>query len=183
MFQSAGTELVKLQAEAMDLPLVEVETYGVKEEELIDLEKAIKLAKGRYGIQGLVSGALFSTYQRDRIEKICDKLGLKIFSPLWHKSQEQHMKEVVGNEIKAVVVGIAADGLSENWLGREIDLEMLDDIKKITENYAGEGGEFESLVLDCPLFGKKIELVKFRKEMDGEFSGRLIIDEAKLVDK
>jgi len=180
MFQSAGVEMVELQAEAMGLPLVMFETKGEKEKELEDLEKAILLAKKEHKIEGIVSGALFSTYQRDRIEKICDKLGLKIFSPLWHKPQLQHMKDVVKFEV--VLSAVAADGLDESWLGRKIDEDMIEELeKKNFLNIAGEGGEFESLVLDCPLFKKKIELVSVRKEMDTSCSGRLIIEEARLV--
>ncbi|PIN73562.1 ATP-binding protein [Candidatus Woesearchaeota archaeon CG10_big_fil_rev_8_21_14_0_10_45_16] len=183
MFQTAGTELVELQAEAMGLPLVEVETAGEKELELQDLEKAISLAKEQYKVEGIVSGALFSTYQRDRIEKICDKLGLKIFSPLWHKPQEQHMKEVIGNKLEVVITAVAADGFDRSWLGRRVDEKMLSDLQKLNLNVAGEGGEFESLVLDSPLFHKKIKLVKTRKEMDSACSGRLIIEEAELMEK
>lgn len=184
MFQSAGGELVELQAQAMGLPLVIQETFGIKEEELEDLEKAIIKAKEKYKIEGIVSGALFSNYQRDRIEKICDKLGLKIFSPLWHKPQEQHMKEVIQNRFRAILVAIAADGLDETWLGREIDEQMLVELKqKVIVNVAAEGGEFESLVLNSPLFNKKIIITKSRKTMDTPCSGRLIIEEARLVDK
>jgi diphthine-ammonia ligase len=184
MFQSAGCELVKLQAQAMNLPLIETETAGIKEEELKDLEKAIRLAKQQHKIQGIVTGALFSVYQRDRIEKICDKLGLKIFSPLWHKSQKQHMHEVIQNNVKAIITAVAADGLNEEWLGREINLELLEDLNKLNfMNQAGEGGEFESLVLDAPLFNQKIELIKVKKEMDTKYSGRLIVKEAKLIEK
>ena len=187
MFQTAGTELVQLQAEAMGLPLVVQETAGKKEEELQDLEKALRKAKDEYKMEGVVSGALFSTYQRDRIEKICDHLGLKIFSPLWHKPQEQHMKEIVQNGFEAIITAIAADGFDEQWLGRKIDEQMIADLEKLHGknkiNVSGEGGEFESLVLDCPLFMKKIELTQTKKRMGSAHSGRLIIEEARLVEK
>ena len=187
MFQTAGTELVQLQAEAMGLPLVVQETAGKKEEELQDLEKALRKAKDEYKIEGVVSGALFSTYQRDRIEKICDHLGLKIFSPLWHKPQEQHMKEIVQNGFEAIITAIAADGFDEQWLGRKIDEQMIADLEKLHGknkiNVGGEGGEFESLVLDCPLFMKRIKLIKTKKKMDSLHSGRLIIEKARLVEK
>jgi asparagine synthase (glutamine-hydrolysing) len=182
MFQSAGTELVELQAEAMEIPIIIQETDGEKEEELIDLEKAIVKAKELHKIDGIVTGALFSNYQRDRIEKICDKLGLKIFSPLWHKPQETHMQEVINNKFKAIITAVAADGLDESWLGREINQNLLNDIKtKTIANIAGEGGEFESLVLNCPLFSKEINIIKSKKEMDSEHSGRMIIEEAELI--
>lgn len=187
MFQTAGTELVELQAEAMELPIIIQDTKGIKEEELEDLEKAIIKAKEGYKIEGVVSGALFSTYQRNRIEKICDKLGLKIFSPLWHKPQEKHMQEVINNGFEAILTKIAADGLNKTWLGKRIDEKMINDLKKLHEknkiNIAFEGGEAETLVLDGPIFKKKIQLIKTRKVMNSNNEGVLIVDEAILVER
>ena len=112
MFQTAGTELVEMQAEAMGLPIIIQKTKGEKESELKDLEKAFVESKKKYQIEGIVSGALFSTYQRDRIENICDKLGLKIFSPLWHKPQDKHLQELLENGFEIVLTSVAAEGLA-----------------------------------------------------------------------
>ena len=183
MFQTAGTEMVELQAQALGVPLIIQETGGEKELELQDLKKALAKAKERYKIDGVVSGALFSTYQRDRIEKICDQLGLKIFTPLWHKPQDQHLQEIINHQFKAILTAIAAEGLDESWLGREIDSKFIEEIKTKKVNYAGEGGEFESLVLDSPLFKKKLSIIRSRKEMDSPHSGRLIIEKAILKEK
>ncbi len=187
MFQTAGTELIDLQAEAMALPLILQETTGKKEEELHDLEKALKTAQERYKISGIVTGALFSTYQRDRIDKIVEKLGLKVFSPLWHKPQEQHLREVINNGFEAIITAVAADGLDEKWLGKKIDEKMIITLQKLHQknhlNIAGEGGEYETLVLNGPLFQKKIKIMKTEKVMDGKNSGILIVKEARLEEK
>lgn len=187
MFQTAGTELVGLQAEAMDLPIVIQETQGEKEEELKDLEKAIKIAKEKYNLDGIVSGALFSTYQRDRIENICDKLGLKIFSPLWHKSQDQHMQEVIDSGVEAIITSVSADGLDKTWLGRKIDQEMIEELKALHQknqiNIAFEGGEAETLVLDSLLFKKKIIIEMSEIVEESKMVARLIIKKAKLIEK
>ena len=152
-----------------------------------DLEKALVLAKKKYKIEGIVTGALFSTYQRDRIERVADSLGLKIFSPLWHKSQEQEMQELLENEFEFILTSVAAEGLDKSWLGKKIDQTALEKLKQIhlknRMNIAFEGGEAESLVLDCPLFEKKIEIIKAKIVMDSPCSGRLIIIKAKLIHK
>ncbi|MDO8511605.1 MAG: diphthine--ammonia ligase [Nanoarchaeota archaeon] len=187
MFQTAGTELVEMQAEAMGLPILIQKTKGEKESELKDLEQAFKEAQKKYQIEGIVSGALFSTYQRDRIEKICDKLGLKIFSPLWHKPQDQHLQDLLTHEFEIVLTAIAAEGLDKTWLGRKIDQKMLEELKRLHKkvgiNEAFEGGEAETLVLDCPLFRKRISLVKTEKVMSSLNTGKLIIKDAILIDK
>ncbi len=187
MFQTAGTELVEMQAEAMGLPIIIQKTKGEKEAELKDLETAFKKAKEQFQIEGIVSGALFSTYQRDRIEKICDKLGLKIFSPLWHKPQDKHMQDLLEKGFEIVLTAVAAEGLDKDWLGRRITSMDVERLLKLHQknglNVAGEGGEFESLVLDCPLFRKRISLVKTEIMMSSSNSGKLIIQKAILIDK
>lgn len=187
MFQSAGAEIINLQAEAMQIPLLTKLTKGEKEIELDDLKAAIKEAKNKFHIEGVVTGALFSNYQRDRIEKICDELNLKMFAPLWHKSQVQHMQEVINSQTKAIITAIAADGLDESFLGRVIDDSLLQEFleleKKNSFQVAGEGGETESLVLDSPIFKKRIELTKTETVMDSKYSGKLVINEAKIKEK
>lgn len=187
MFQTAGTELVEMQAEAMGLPILIQKTKGEKEAELKDLETAFKKAKEQYQIEGIVSGALFSTYQRDRIEKICDKLGLKIFSPLWHKPQDKHLYDLLDRGFEIVLTAVAAEGLDKSWLGRRIDKKMIEELKKLHKkvgiNEAFEGGEAETLVLDCPLFTKRIILEETQIIEENKNCAHLIIKKAKLVNK
>lgn len=92
MFHTPNIDLARLQAEAMGLPLLETFTEGEKELELEDLKNAIIQAQKEFGIEGIVTGALYSSYQKDRIEDICNELGLESFSPLWHMDQEQEMR-------------------------------------------------------------------------------------------
>lgn len=184
MFHTPSVELVKLQAEAMNLPLVEFETKGEKEEELKDLKKALEIAKKQYKIEGVVTGALCSTYQRDRIEKICDELGLKIFSPLWHINQETELREILDAGFKFILTAIAADGLDKSFLGKVVDDEFVNKLKKISEknkmNIAGEGGEYESFVIDGPIFNKKIKILEYEIKEESRNVAKFIIKKAEL---
>src|SRR3989344_2394618 len=185
MFHTPTIDLAPLQAESMGVPLVIQETRGEKEKELADLKAAILKAKNTYHIQGIVTGALYSNYQRERIEKICDSLELKIFAPLWHVDQEQELHTLLTEGFSAIITKVAAAGLGEKWLGREIDekaiLELAQLHTKYRINVAGEGGETESLVLKCPLFSKKLKIVEAEKVMDTEYSGFLRIKKAILI--
>ncbi|MFC1690920.1 diphthine--ammonia ligase [Nanoarchaeota archaeon] len=187
MFHTPNINLAELQAKAMDLPIIEQSTHGRKEEELKDMEKAIKKAMKEYQIKGIVTGALYSNYQRERVQKICDKLGLKTFSPLWHIDQELEMRSLVKQGFEVIISSIAADGLSKEDLGKTIDNKFIDRIVKLNKknqiNIAGEGGEFETLVLNCPLFNKKIKTEKAQIVMENQCTGRYIIKKASLMNK
>ena len=187
MFHTPNIDFVKHQSIALDLPMAYVETKGEKEKELSDLRKVIEEAKDKEKLEGIITGALFSTYQRGRVEKICDELGLCCFSPLWHTDQEQLLRDLVGEKFKVMIVAVAADGLSEKDLGVVIDDKFIDRMKKLNKknkiHIAGEGGEFESLVIDCPIFKKRLEIVKAKKQMENECTGKYIIQDIKLIDK
>ena len=184
MFHTPAIELTELQAEAMEMPHIIASTEGEKETELEDLELAIRIAREKFDFEGIITGALFSEYQSSRIEKICLKLGLKCVNPLWHKEQDVMMVELLENSFEFIFTSIAADGLNKSWLNKVItsdDLEKLNQLKnKIGSNVAGEGGEFESLVLDCPLFKKKLVIGEFEIQEESEFVARMIIKKASL---
>jgi asparagine synthase (glutamine-hydrolysing) len=186
MFHTPNVNLTKLQAEALDIPRIEQQTEGIKERELDELEEALRKAKEKYQIEGVVMGAIFSNYQRERTEKVCDRVGLKIFSPLWHIDQEMEMRQVV-KEFEIMFSSVAAQGLDSSWLGRRITEEDADRLvelnKKFGINVAGEGGEFESLVLDGPLFKKRIKIDDFEIIEEDGYTARMVVKKATLVDK
>ncbi len=187
MFHTPAIELTELQAEAMELPLITENTKGEKEKELIDLEKAIKKAKQKHDFQAILTGALFSEYQKTRIEKIAEKLNLKTISPLWHKPQEELMQELIDNNFQFIFTAVAAEGLDKSWLNKIItkkDIEKLKELnKKIGINIGGEGGETESLVINCPLFKKKIIIKESEILEENKNTARLIIKKAVLNEK
>ncbi|MCD6403612.1 MAG: diphthine--ammonia ligase [Nanoarchaeota archaeon] len=141
-------------AEKVGVPLFEFETRGTKEEELEDLKGALKMVKERYEIEGVVSGAIESEYQREKVERICYELGLKHFTPLWRKDPEKIMREMLDAGFKVKVVSVSALGLDESWVGREIDEKVIEELVRLREKYgihiSGEGGEYETLVIDGP---------------------------------
>ncbi len=170
MFHTPNIMLVKKQAEVMGLPLITKTTKGVKEDELKDLELAIIEAKEKYNIEAIITGAMHSDYQASRIQKICDLLGLKCINPLWHKNEIEYLDELIKNNFKVIITGVFAEGLDKTWLGREIDDRFIEDVKKLHEKYkihpAGEGGEIESFVLNCPLFKRELKVIN--KKISGE---------------
>ena len=85
MFHVPNIGWTRLQAEAMGIPQLTIETEGEKEVELEDMKRALELAKEDHGIEGVVSGAIYSNYQSSRIERICGELDLDSVAPLWKR--------------------------------------------------------------------------------------------------
>lgn len=162
MFHTPSIKKTEKQAEVMGLPLIVKKTKGIKEEELKDLEEAIMEAITKYKIKGIVTGALHSDYQASRIQKICDKLKIKCINPLWHKDEFQYLRDIIDNKFKVIIIGVSAYPLNASWLGRVLDEKFIEDAIKMNEKYkihvAGEGGEFESFVLECPLFKRPLKV-------------------------
>ena len=159
--------------------LIKKQTKGEKEKELEDLKDILKDLK----IDGVISGAIASEYQRTRIEKICNELRIKSFTPIWHKNQELILRDQIGAGFKIIIVGVFAHGFDKTWLGKTINEESIDELIKLRKKYsineAGEGGEFETLVLDGPIFQKKLILDEVSKEWKRD-SGILKVKKAHL---
>lgn len=186
MFHVPNIALTRLQAEAMQIPIIFKTTKGVKEEELKDLKSAVEEAKLKFGIAGIVSGAIFSNYQRKRIDDLCNDLGIKSLSPLWKRKPKEMLAEMVAEGFKIIISAVAAEGLGPEWLGREIDNETIKELSDLHNICyvctAGEGGEFETFVLDAPYFNKRIRIMDAEKVWDGK-SGVYNVGEAVLVEK
>ena len=158
MFQIPGTHLVEKQAKLCSCSWLGVETEGVAELEVDDLMSALSNLE----IDGIVSGALRSDYQKTRLERMCEDLGIKSFTPLWHQSSESHMDNLVANGFKVMITGVSSEGLGKEWLGCILDETSLDELKKLASKYRfhvdGEGGEYETLVVAGPHMKGELKL-------------------------
>lgn len=185
MFHVPNIHITDLLAQALDIPIISFETDGVKEEELKDLKRAFENLKS-LGIEAIYTGALYSVYQKSRIEKLGSQVGLKIISPFWHVDELEYMRYIVSLGFKIIICGVAAWGLDESWLGRVIDDKTIDELVELNEKYhlniAFEGGEAETLAIDGPIFKKQIKILKDKKNWHLD-SGVYIIEDAVLVDK
>ena len=186
MFHTPNVELTELQAEALDLPLVTRITEGKKEEELADLREAIVEAATRFHIEGVVTGAVDSVYQAQRVQRVCSQLDLWCFNPLWKRNQKALLEELVKDQFTVIISGVFAYPLDESWLGKKIDSEIIARLFALQQQYglspSGEGGEIETSVLDAPLFKRKVEILNSFVEWNRD-SGIFRINKARLVPK
>jgi ABC transporter with metal-binding/Fe-S-binding domain ATP-binding protein len=187
LFHYPNARWTKLQAEAMNLPLLSREVRGVNEaDEFNTFTELLAEAVTKYSVNCLYTGAVASQYQRRRFEEAASKLGLKCINPLWGMSGEQILRDLLRLGFKTIIVGVSAAGLGPEWLGRVIDESAIDDLKRVSRRYgvnlSFEGGEAETFVVDAPIFNKSIEITSSEIRWDG-YVGFFIIKKARLVEK
>ncbi|HHH79968.1 MAG TPA: TIGR00289 family protein [Thermoplasmatales archaeon] len=158
MFHSINLHVLPAVADSMGIKLITKRTVGEKERELDDLKEVLR----NLPIDGVISGAVASDYQRSRINHVCDEIGLKSFTPLWHKNSEQLLRWQVEAGFRFIIVSISAEGLGREWLGAEINEKnvetFIEHCKKNRIHVAGEGGEFETFVTKSPLYDREIRV-------------------------
>lgn len=186
LFHTPNIALTGMQAEAIGLPIIMRATEGEKEAELEDLKGAIEEAIDGYGIDGIFTGAISSTYQASRIDRVCADLGIECVNPLWGRDPIELLEEALGMGLDAIVTGVFAMGL-EDFIGRRIDGKFAEDMARLRErhgiNPAGEGGEFETFVLDGPFFKRRLVIERAHIERDSSGGLVLVLDEVGFAEK
>jgi len=167
MFHVPNLHLTPLQAEAMGIPLVTVDAEPGEAGELAALKQAVS----GLAVDGIVVGAIASDYQHSRVHRVADELGLRVFAPLWRLEPEALLRDYLAAGMRVLVVGVFAEGLGPEWLGRELDDAAVRDLLRLHRQKGvspvGEGGEYESLVLDAPFFHRRLEITAMEKAWRG----------------
>ena len=184
MFHYPAVKWTSLQADVIGIRQVHVPTAGVKEKELEDLTAELGRLKKSVGIEAIVSGAIASEYQRTRLDNLCEKLGLRSFAPLWHKNEEQLVRDEIDAGFEIIITACSALGLDEKWLGKTLSSKELKELLELRKKYglsvAFEGGEAETFTLAGPVFKKRLSVTKSTRHWAGG-SGYLELEEVRLL--
>lgn len=171
MYQTVGSELCDAIAECLNVPIVkkiltktainkEIQYKKTEDDEVEELYLLIKEAKEKYSdISAVSSGAILSTYQLNRVEHVCNRLGLKSLGMLWQRNQKELLKEMIDNDLNAVLIKVCAIGLDKIDIMKslkDMQTKLLILEGKYQLNVCGEGGEYETVTLDCAIYKKKI---------------------------
>jgi ABC transporter with metal-binding/Fe-S-binding domain ATP-binding protein len=181
MFHTPNIKWAKYQAERTKIPYVIKKTSGIKENELKDLKSVIKSVKKKYLVDAIVTGAIESVYQASRIQTITNDLGIECFNPLWQKDQIEILNELLTKKFEIIIVGTFAYGM-DIVIGKKIDANFIEIVAKLKDtlkiNPAGEGGEFESFILNAPYFSSPLKIINSKIVKDD--SGGILVDILKL---
>jgi len=182
LFHTPNLQLTPLQAEAMRIPLIR-ETASMGEDGELD---ALRRILRRVDVDGVVVGAIASDYQHARVNRIADEVGLRVFAPLWRRDPTRLVYDYLEAGFDIAFSSVSAEGLDASWLGRRWDDRVVQELLHLQQTRGvhpcGEGGEFETMVLDGPPFEQSIDVVRATPDWRGT-AGVWRVDEARLMPK
>ncbi|GAB3505332.1 diphthine--ammonia ligase [Spirosoma knui] len=154
------TDLLTAQADRIGIPLqmlrlagdVSMETYNTR------MLNAFQTAREQ-GVTYAIYGDIFLEDLRQYREVQVQRAGLKGVFPIWQRNSTELIHEFVDLGFRAVLVCVNEKQLGAEFLGRELDLDLLKDLPKSVDP-CGENGEYHSFVYDGPIF---VQPVPFEK--------------------
>ena len=169
--------VLKLVSEAVQIPAVTVN------KKLPEIRKALKKLKAGT----LVSGVMTTPEHMDWYQEVCGPIQVKHYAPLWGKNPLAALDEMKQLGFHMLVIEVnTALGSNENWLGKEIDDKMLAELRQLESkkkiNPIGEWGEYHTLVIDCPIYKKKVNILRSETKWENS-KGYLVIKKANLQPK
>jgi len=150
-----SSELLKKQAEAMGMPIIQRGArWGTYEGEF---KKAVSHLK-KEDVEAGVFGDIDVQEHRDWVERVCKDIGIKPILPLWKGEREELLEEFIEAGFRAIIVATQPDLLGKEWLGRQVDGKLVKDLKELGNiDLCGEKGEYHTFVYDGPIFKKPVE--------------------------
>ncbi len=159
-----SVQVLQAQSQAIGIPLVQRRTtWNGYEAEFKKMLRAFK----QEGIEGGIFGDIDIAGHREWVERVCGEENITPHLPLWGEEQGEILRDFIASGFKAIVVATKADVLGEEWLGRRIDLDFIDQLSELKKTkditLCGEAGEYHTIVVDGPLFQKRMEIGETRK--------------------
>lgn len=184
LFHTPNLDLVPLIAEAWGKPCRRVPVPGTgegREEEA--LGRALAEVRDQ-GLRGITVGAIGSSYQWSRFWRAARRAGVEVFAPLWRSTTRAVVEEEVRAGLDVRIVQVASEALGETLLGGRLDAALLGKLDALGGSgrgfdVAGEGGDYETLVVDAPFFSSRLEAARSHVERRGG-QARWVVDEARL---
>jgi diphthine-ammonia ligase len=174
LFHYPNSKISRSIADALDMPYMGIDCAdsSSKHAETQVLEQAIKKAIATYGVEGVVHGAISSVFQNEVFIKVCARHGLRSIAPLWNIKPYTYLQTLIDNDFHVKIVSVSAMGLDFSWLGKDLDRMLIEKLRLLEDKYginmSFEGGEAETLTLNCPIFKKRLSIKKSVVKWDGQ---------------
>jgi uncharacterized protein (TIGR00290 family) len=153
-------ELLTAQAKRLGMPVQLVRLSGDVSMEAYDaqMRRALQSIQQQH-VTHSIFGDIFLEDLRHYRENQLQRAGLTGEFPLWKRNTTELLHEFVDLGFRAVLVCVNEKQLGAEFVGRDLDLDLLKDLPK-TVDPCGENGEYHSFVYDGPIFSDPIRFTK-----------------------
>jgi uncharacterized protein (TIGR00290 family) len=158
-FHGVESKLLKLQAERVGVPLIQKEVTADMKKYEEEFKEAVSELKTEE-LKNMVFGDIYLLDMVNWVERVCGDLGVRPIEPLWQKDPMEIVKEFTSFGFKTIIVSCQAEKMGKEYLGRFVDLNLAEELKKKGVCPCGENGEFHTLVVDGPIFKKPIRILE-----------------------
>ncbi|MDI7261483.1 MAG: diphthine--ammonia ligase, partial [Thermodesulfobacteriota bacterium] len=158
-FHGIEAQLLNVQTDLIGIPLIQKEVSKDMEEYEREFKQAVSEVKGD-GIAGMVFGDIYLEEHKSWVERVCKDLEIQPIEPLWNLPPEGVVEEFINLGFKAILVSCKADLLGKEFIGKVVDKNFIEELKRRDICLCGENGEFHTLVVDGPIFKRRIEIIK-----------------------
>lgn len=156
-FHGTEANLIQLQSQALGIPLLQRKTtWEGYEKEFKEVVQSLIPS----GIEGMVFGDIYLQEHRDWVERVCSDLGIEAIEPLWGRNTEDILSCFIEAQFEAVIVSAKSGLIDRDWIGKRVDKAFMDYLKKKEIDICGENGEYHTLVIDGPIFKRRIQLIE-----------------------
>ena len=167
LFHIPNSKYVSLIAEMFSLPLISVK---IKSDDIKDEIEQLVTAICKSESEAIITGGIRSEFQRYHFNRATMLANVKCFNPLWRLSPELIIQDLINNHFEIILISVSSMGLGKNFLGKKLTPKLINKIKDLPYGFdhtiVGEGGEYESFVLDAPFFPSRIVIQDSRIHWD-----------------
>jgi len=183
-FRAHPLKFMKLQAEAMERPHY---TLEISEPYKESYEETISILKEKYGIDLIITGDIAEIDGQPNWIRECSKRsGVDLLTPLWGVDRRKHIENIISHKFKIIFSCVKKPWFTEDWIGREMDENLLEKLSELNlelgVDISGENGEYHTLVLDGPMFKKRLQIDDYVKRADDSLM-YMDIEKMSLLDK
>jgi uncharacterized protein (TIGR00290 family) len=177
MSHGLDPKLIVAQSQAIGIPTIQREvTWDTYEEGFKTVMKELK----QIGVKSAVFGDIDISEHLDWVIRACNEVGILYMEPLWHLDRVQILKEFINAGFEAIIVNAKADIFGEEWLGRKVDESFIEDLRRLHSKYSfdicGEMGEYHTLVIDGPIFKRRIKISDSRRVLKNGYWKYWLLD-------
>jgi uncharacterized protein (TIGR00290 family) len=160
-------KILEAQAKAVEKPIIYKETSWENYEE--KFKEAIKQLK-KFGVEAGVFGDLRLLEHKKWVENVCNEVGIKALEPLWNENYKKIIDEFFSYGFEAIIISVKSNLISEEWLGQSFNEKFIEYLKSINVDLLGENGEYHTLVTYGPIFKKRVEIIKSKKNQINNYN-------------